>query len=345
MPIRKDRICVTLQRRSTLACPGCGGARSSPAESDVPDLKYRVPGLWCFMRCSACGLVYLAETLAEPAQGYPAVYSQHRPPGPVRLDRRWSPRRDLRSAFLELQGYCQLPPLVIPRPLARVALAVPQVRLRAAFAALLVPPARPEGSLLDIGCGNGRFLAVTRALGWRVQGIEPDERSAELARRSSGATVHAELDDELPTAHFDVITMNHVLEHLGDPVTALRRCFRLCAPGGLIGIVVPNWRALGHRVFRRHWYALEPPRHVVMYEPRTLERTVERAGFRVESLGTTSVREWATAWRKSWRYRTGRRSPRLLLAAWGTLTSLATLVVDDAGEELFLWARKPGAPV
>jgi 2-polyprenyl-3-methyl-5-hydroxy-6-metoxy-1,4-benzoquinol methylase len=100
--------------------------------------------------------------------------------------------------------------------------------------------------------------------------------------------------------------MNHVLEHVGDSVTALRRCFRLCAPGGLIGIVVPNWRALGHRVFRR-----------------------------------TSVREWATAWRKSWRYRTGRRSPRLLLATWGALTSLATLVVDDAGEELFARARKP----
>jgi hypothetical protein len=118
----------------------------------------------------------------------------------------------------------------------------------------------------------------------------------------------------------------------------------LCVPGGLIGIVVPNWRALGHRVFRRDWYAMEPPRHVVMYEPQTLERILERVGFCVETLGTTSVREWATAWRQSWRHRTGRRSPRMPLGAWGALTSLVTLAVDDAGEELFAWARKPLVP-
>jgi 2-polyprenyl-3-methyl-5-hydroxy-6-metoxy-1,4-benzoquinol methylase len=333
---------MTLQRRSTSACPGCGGARSSPVEADVPDFAYRVPALWSFLRCSTCGLVYLAETLAQPAQGYPAAYSQHLPSGSVRLDRRWSPRRDVRSAFLELHGYRQLPPLVMPRALVRLALVVPQVRVRAGYGVLLVPPARPDGSLLDIGCGNGRFLAVMRILGWRVHGIEPDERSAELARRATGAPIHAELDEELyPPAHFDVITMHHVLEHLADPATVMRQCFRLCAPGGLIGIVAPNWRALGHRLFRRHWYALEPPRHVVMYEPRTLERTLERAGFRVESLGTTSVRAWATAWRKSWRYRTGRRSPRPLLAAWAALTWLASLVADDAGEEVIAWARKP----
>jgi len=333
---------MALQRRRITACPGCGGARSSPTETDVPDFKYGVPGRWSFVRCSACGLVYLAETLAEPAQAYPAIYSQHRPPGHVRVDRGWSPRRDLRSAFLEQQGYRQLPPPVMPRPLARLALAVPRVRLLAGYGLLLIPPAREHGSVLDIGCGNGRFLGVMRALGWRVHGIEPDERSAELARQVSGAPIQAELyEQRFPQAQFDVITMNHVLEHLGDPDAALRRCFRLCAPGGLIGIVVPNWRALGHRVFRRHWYALEPPRHVVMYEPPTLERTLERAGFRVERLGTTSVREWATAWRKSWRYRTGRRSPEALLSAWGALTLLASQVADDAGEEIFAWARKP----
>ncbi|MGH3993810.1 MAG: class I SAM-dependent methyltransferase, partial [Pseudonocardiaceae bacterium] len=235
-----------------------------------------------------------------------------------------------------------LPRLVMPRSLARLALCLPDVRMRASYGVLLIPPARRDGTLLDIGCGNGRFLTIMRTLGWRVEGIEPDERSAELARRSSGAAVHAELYDELfPPGHFDVITMNHVLEHLGDPATALRRCFRVCATGGLLGIVVPNWRALGHRLFGRHWYALEPPRHAVMYEPRTLGRALERAGFRVETLRTTSVREWATAWRKSWRYRTGRSSSRPLVAAWGAASSLTGLLARDSGEELLVWARKP----
>jgi 2-polyprenyl-3-methyl-5-hydroxy-6-metoxy-1,4-benzoquinol methylase len=307
----------------------------------VPDAKYGVPGVWSFLRCADCGLVYLAEALADPAQGYPNTYSQHRRSGHVRLNRRWSPTRDVRSAFLELQGYGQLPSLVMPRPLARLALTVPEIRLRAAYGVLLVPPARAGGALLDVGCGNGRVLTVMRTLGWRVHGIEPDERSAEIARASSGARIDPELDEQLyPPDHFDVITMNHALEHVTEPVTVLRHCFRLCRPGGLIGIVVPNWGALGHRLFRRNWYALEPPRHAVMYEPRTLECILARAGFNVESVRTTSAREWATAWRKSWEYMTGRRSTRPLLAAWGVLTALTGVFADDAGEEVIAWARK-----
>lgn len=308
----------------------------------MPDLKYGVAGLWSFVRCADCGLVYLAETLTDAALGYPSTYSQHRRPGSPRLHGRWSVRRDVRSAFLEQMGYRAMPPPVMPRALARLALAVPQLRLRAACSLLLFPPARAGGTLLDIGCGNGRFLAVMHALGWHVHGIEPDERSAELARQSSGARVEAELDEELyAPEYFDVITMNHVLEHLADPVPMLQGCFRLCRPGGLIGIAVPNWRALGHRVFGRHWYALEPPRHAIMYEPPTLERVVEQAGFQVETMRTTSVREWAVSWRMSWRFRTGRRSPPRLLGAWGLAASVASMVGNDTGEEIFAWARRP----
>jgi 2-polyprenyl-3-methyl-5-hydroxy-6-metoxy-1,4-benzoquinol methylase len=333
---------MELERRRAPACPGCGETRGTPTEVDVRDARYGVPGLWSFLRCLDCGLVYAAETLADPMQGYPSSYSQHRRVGHVRLDRPWSPARDARIVLLEQHGYDRLPAAVLPRPLVQCALAMPPVRSRAAYDILLMPPARPGGCLLDIGCGRGRFLTVMRLLGWRIHGIEPDERSAENARRSSGARIDAHLEDDLyPPEHFDVITMNHVLEHIADPVTVLARCFRLCRPGGLLGVVVPNWRALSHRLFGRDWYALEPPRHTVMYEPRTLERTLERAGFRVRSLRTTSARAWATAWRRSWQFRTGRASPRALVAAWGAVTVVAGVVGQDSGEEVIAWAQKP----
>jgi 2-polyprenyl-3-methyl-5-hydroxy-6-metoxy-1,4-benzoquinol methylase len=308
----------------------------------VLDARYGVPGRWTFVCCRDCDLVYLAETLVDPAQGYPSAYSQHRPAGRVRLVRRWSPTREVRAAFLALQGYEQPQRPMVPGPLARLALAVPQVRLRAGYGHLLMPRARPGGAVLDIGCGKGRFLTLMQMLGWRVHGIEPDEQSAAIARQSSGAQIDAELDEHLyPPESFDVITMNHVLEHVADPVPLLRQCFRVCRSGGLLGVAVPNWRALGHRLFRGHWYALDPPRHTVMYEPATLERMLEKGGFHVESVRTTSVREWATVWRNSWSFKTSHSSPRPLLVAWGAVTSVASLVAADAGEEVLAWARKP----
>jgi 2-polyprenyl-3-methyl-5-hydroxy-6-metoxy-1,4-benzoquinol methylase len=350
LTLRRDRWStnigcpVALETTRVSACPGCGCTQASPEEMDVRDAKYGVPGAWLFLRCAQCGLVYLATPLADPAQGYPTAYTQHRPPGRVRPDRRWSLARDVRNTLLRRRGYRELPPVRIPRRLAGLALALPNVRVRAAYGTLLLPPARAGGTLLDVGCGNGRFLGVMRLLGWRVHGIEPDARSAEIARRASGARVDAQLDAGLyQPAFFDVITMNHVLEHIPDPVAALETCLALCRPGGRIGIVVPNWRALGHRIFRRDWYALEPPRHVVMYEPATLGRALEHAGFRVDSVATTSVREWRTAWRRSWAFRTGRRSPRPLLGAWGVLTLLASGLLADAGEEIVAWAHRPMA--
>ena len=330
-----------MERTPRTACPGCGGDRRTPEEVGVRDAKYGIPGLWSFVRCADCRLVRLAETLTDPAEGYPREYSQHRGPRELTFEHRWSPARDVRSALLASLGYERATRAVLPRPLTRLALAVPNIRMRAAAGHLLMPPARPSGALLDVGCGNGRLLAVMRLLGWRVAGIEPDSESAAIARQTTGARIDRARDDELyPSGSFDVVTMNHVLEHVEDPGVLLGRCFRVVRPGALIGIVVPNWRSLGHRLFKRDWYALEPPRHVVMYEPSTLERMLERAGFRVVRMWTTSVREWAVAWRTSWRFRTGAASPRPLLAAWGGLSLLAS-AADDTGEELVAWARRP----
>jgi len=312
-----------------------------PALQAVTDLKYGVEGTWDYLRCSACGLVVLHPIRpgAGP-DGYPAAYRQHTSSGPgpaepVAAGNRV--RRYLRRRALAGMGYTETGPAPGPPSLLdRVWAGVPPVRVGAQWGCLLVPRARAGGRLLDVGCGNGRFLVLMRALGWEGSGVEPDPRSAAIAS-DHGLEVAPSLGEaRRPPGGFDVVTMNHVVEHLDDPVAELREIRRLCAPGGLVGIATPNWAALTRRLLGRHWYALEPPRHVVLFTARTLRATVEAAGFRVVSSATRSVREGAVAWRLGLAYRRGRPWPRLALAA-GTAVSLATAPLGG-GEEIELWA-------
>jgi SAM-dependent methyltransferase len=144
------------------------------------------------------------------------------------------------------------------------------------------PPWRGEGRYLDVGCGSGSALGVAQALGWRTAGIEVDVAAAEKARRFA-AELHVGdvLAAPFGAARFDVITVFHVLEHLPDPVAAMRRMLGWLAPGGLLIVEVPNAGGLGARLFGRAWSALELPRHLSHFTPETLERTVAQAGGRV----------------------------------------------------------------
>jgi SAM-dependent methyltransferase len=85
----------------------------------------------------------------------------------------------------------------------------------------------------------------------------------------------------LPEASVDVITAFHVLEHLPDPLAALRNMLRWLAPGGLAIVEVPNADGVCSAVFGRYWSGLDFPRHLVHFTPRTMAAMVERAGGRV----------------------------------------------------------------
>jgi SAM-dependent methyltransferase len=120
---------------------------------------------------------------------------------------------------------------------------------------------------------------VASALGWQVAGVEVDEAAAAKARRFGGR-VHAGdlLEAPFAPAEFDLITALHVLEHVPDPVAAVRRMLGWLAPGGLLVVEVPNAGGLGARLFGRAWSGLELPRHLSHFTPATLEQVVTRAG-------------------------------------------------------------------
>ncbi len=144
-----------------------------------------------------------------------------------------------------------------------------------------------RGPLLDVGAGAGYILRAGLERGWSVEGIELSRPNAERIAAELGVRVHNVDFSAAPLepGTFGLITFSHSLEHLPDPVGALRRARELLAPGGHIHIAVPHWNAAKRRVAggRIAWIY---PHHLVYFTARTLTRALKAAGLSVEHRDT-----------------------------------------------------------
>jgi SAM-dependent methyltransferase len=139
--------------------------------------------------------------------------------------------------------------------------------------------------VLDVGSGDGGFLAEMQALDWEVEGIEPTEEGAAIARARGVPVVQTTLAEaSLEDERFDAVTLRLVLEALHDPAAALRKCHRALKPGGILWIATPSLDSDGYRLFGRDWFFLDPPRYVVLYTASSLAQLLRRVGFEIRAL-------------------------------------------------------------
>jgi len=146
------------------------------------------------------------------------------------------------------------------------------------------------GRVLDVGCGSGELLAHYAELGWEAFGLDPSE-SAAAAARARGASVHLGTlaDHHWDPGSFDLVVFSHSLEHIPEPLRALRTARELLAPGGRIAILAPNWCCWQRSLFRSFWFPLDLPRHLQHFSPRALEVTAEALDLELVALGTSST--------------------------------------------------------
>jgi SAM-dependent methyltransferase len=147
--------------------------------------------------------------------------------------------------------------------------------------ARFVESVKPKGRLLDYGAGSGAFARFMAARGFDAVGLEPYSLGA-TTEETGLKLIRAPLAQvKASVGKFDVITLWHVLEHLDRPVEILKELRSLLAPGGVVVVSVPNFASWQSRVFAGGWFHLDPPRHLVQFEPDTLADCLARAGFRV----------------------------------------------------------------
>jgi 2-polyprenyl-3-methyl-5-hydroxy-6-metoxy-1,4-benzoquinol methylase len=115
-------------------------------------------------------------------------------------------------------------------------------RLAASLAQHHDLPAR--GRLLDVGCGNGAFLAAFGAVnkGWRSVGVEVNDRYRTEVEALPGVERLHVGDVDGVDGRFDLIALIHCLEHVPGPADFLRKLSARLAPGGAIFVQVPSFR-------------------------------------------------------------------------------------------------------
>lgn len=136
--------------------------------------------------------------------------------------------------------------------------------------------------ILDIGCGSGEFLASISSNRFEKYGLEINPEGVARCREKSIEVFNRDIKDAgFNPGLFDVITMWHVLEHLDKPVDLLLEARRILKSNGVLAISTPNTDSIGFRYGRNNWFHLDSPRHLILYNLRSLGYLLRKTGFKI----------------------------------------------------------------
>lgn len=221
------------------------------------DFEYRTSAdTFLAVRCRQCGLVYLDPRPSEAdfATIYPPSYHAFAFDsgryGFVHRARRWLESRRLQSWLRAL---------------------------------------RRDALIVDLGCGDGFHLGVLRSLGYsRAIGIDLSDAAVARARRAGFDAIRARAEsDVFPAQSVDAALMIQTIEHVEEPLAVIESVRRMLRPGGRLFVVTDNTGSADRLAFAgRHWGGYHFPRHLTLFDRRTLRALGEKAGLRVRSIRT-----------------------------------------------------------
>src|SRR6267143_1034072 len=246
--------------RELMACPLCG-------DVSARELYRFEPALWIpgrVIRCASCGTVY-----KRPSEAAKPVAEYYQEPRYQELEY-WSREDEARAVLNKIRDS-------ILRTLGSGA----------------------GRTLLDVGCGPGLFLGLAQQAGFEVTGVEVNPQLALRAKECThgGQIIISEFMKVPADRRFDVISMLDLVEHLPDPLAALRHARQMLKPDGHIVLYTPNHRGILCRVadaayrvsrgrFQRPIVEIFDCLHVVFFDIPTLKLALRKTGFQVVRTAT-----------------------------------------------------------
>lgn len=153
---------------------------------------------------------------------------------------------------------------------------------------------RGRGRLLDVGCNEGRGLAIYKRNGFNAEGLELNEHAAAEARKR-GFTVHSELIENFkPQCLYDVVILSNVLEHVLDPLKILENLNLILVKKGEIWISFPNEKSWLRHFFEKKWINWHVPFHISHFSESTAKKVLEASGFEIVSMKNKTPALWVS---------------------------------------------------
>jgi SAM-dependent methyltransferase len=135
-------------------------------------------------------------------------------------------------------------------------------------------------SIIDLGCGSGKFLDLARDAGLKTTGMELNEQAAEVARSKGHDIIPGVLTEDFIAQNklkYDMVTLFQVVEHLADPIGLLKLAKCLINDAGTLMFSVPN------RCGQYQLYPLDPhqwpPHHISRWRIKDFEQVAKQVGM------------------------------------------------------------------
>lgn len=334
------------QLESVTDCPACGSKARTGLNLTRRDNEAAMPDVWHMVQCADCKSIWpdpRPDAISLP-RAYDDYYTHN-------IEEDEVPQQaGTGLAWRLIHGYLNQRFNMRRHPASSLGYAtfmlIEPWRLKLDYYGRHLTHSRvgTPGTLLDIGCGNGAFLARAKDMGWQVQGCEVDPKAVAACRSIDLDVIEGDaFAAQLNENSFDVITMSHVIEHVHDQPALLQRSFDLLRPGGWLWLACPNPQSIGLHVFGKSWHALHPPYHLCIPSKAVLASWLSKVGFdEINSLrrGSHVKNVWrisqTIAQRESIAYPNSKS-----LFALRLLANVIATVSSKHAEETVLLARKP----